>query len=285
MKKIFIAFCMIIVSFISHANQDILIYTGPGAGPKSIQNTIATVKLLVADKYVIKTVGPDDLIDTAWMANTALLIMPGGADRPYLEKLSGIGNRNIVQYVENGGKYLGICAGAYYAADRIEFAKGDVDLEVTGVRELKFFPGLVEGPTYAGYDHRDTQNIAGMRAATITWVGDTNFKHNQEFTLFYMGGGHFVNADKYPNVMVLAKYAPEASRPYQTAAIVECIVGNGRVILSGPHFEWFADSLEGTDPTLLQIKEKIAKDESNRFELSKHLFNRLDIETKLIIAE
>ena len=39
------------------------------------------------------------------------IVFPGGADSPYQEKLQGEGNRVIRQFVEEGGWYLGFCAG------------------------------------------------------------------------------------------------------------------------------------------------------------------------------
>lgn len=281
MIRVFVFIFLSMVSFMSLASQDILLYTGPGAGTKSIANTLATVKKLVSDKYQIKTVGPKDLRDSAWMQNTALLIMPGGADRPYVAELSGLGNANIKEYVNAGGKYLGICAGAYYSADRIEFAKGDKTLEVTGERELKFFPDLVEGPTYKGFDHRNTDLASGMRAAEITWSAPLVYPQGKKFVLFYNGGGHFVNADKYSNVQILARYMNELpSRTDSPAAIIECSVGKGTVILSGPHFEWVPDSLEGDDPELIAIRSKLLQSDNDRLILTQTLLTRLGIETK-----
>src|SRR6185295_13544649 len=101
-KRIFTTLCVLTASFSSSAAQNILVYVGPGAGAKSIANTIAMIKALVTDQYQIKTIGPEDLINPNWINDTALLIMPGGADRPYVEKLSGTGNANIKQYVANG---------------------------------------------------------------------------------------------------------------------------------------------------------------------------------------
>ena len=51
-------------------------------------------------------------------------VMPGGADRPYCAALNGEGNRRIRAFVEAGGAYLGLCAGAYYASQRVEFELG-----------------------------------------------------------------------------------------------------------------------------------------------------------------
>lgn len=281
MQKILLFIGCIAVSLCVNAKQNILIYTGPGAGPKSIANTLLMLQTLVADHYTIKTVGPEEIIGTAWLNNTNLLVIPGGADRPYLEKLRGKGNKNIRNYVQNGGKLLGICAGAYYASDRLEFDKGG-PLEVTGERELKFFPGLVQGPTYVGFDYNDVQSVNGMRAAKIYWQNDMAFAPQRDFFVFYNGGGHFVDAENYPNVIVLARYSSEIlDKPnQQPAAIVECSVGKGKAILSGPHFEWDPSSI-GVEPQQMNaIKTKLIAENANRIELTKHLLARLGIEIK-----
>ena len=54
------------------------------------------------------------------------------------------GNERIREYVSKGGKYLGICAGGYYASSYVEFEKSTT-LEVLGDRELSFFPGKAIG--------------------------------------------------------------------------------------------------------------------------------------------
>jgi len=271
-------YCLLALGSTAYAQTvNILIYAGPGVGPKSLANTVSMLRSLVADFYVIQTVGPDTIISRDWLEDTALLVMPGGADLPYMEKLGGVGNQNIRDYVQNGGKYLGICAGAYYAADSIEFAKGDPRLEVVAARELKLYPGLMQGPTYAGFDYVTPQNIAGMRAATISWQAGSPFASNQEFVVYYNGGGHFVAADEYQQVTTLAHYNPEAQSQAAPAAIVECKYGMGTAILSGLHFEWAAESLDGMDQRLATIKSALLTAEQGRLALASHLLQRLGV--------
>lgn len=270
---------VLFMNFAAHAQQNILVYAGPGAGPQSIANTVSTLEQVTHGKYKIITVGPEIITQQDWLQNTVLLVMPGGADRPYLEKLAGQGNKNIKQYVANGGKYLGICAGAYYAGDRLEFAKGDPELEVTGERELKFFPGLIAGPTYSGFDHRDLTVHAGTRAAKLYWQLEWPFARQTEFTVFYNGGGSFVDAEKYQNVQILARYIPEVVGDTATpAAIIECTVGKGKAILSGPHFEWRPETLDTDSAQFRKIKPQLIATNNERLALVKHLLTRLDIQ-------
>lgn len=270
MRRLFFISLILFCSALSAAEK-ILVYAGPGVGPQSLTNTVLTIRELVSDKYEVITISPKTLLGNSWQEDTALLVIPGGADLPYVAQLHGLGAENIRNYVANGGKFLGICAGAYFSADAIEFAKGDPVLEVSGTRELKFFPGLVEGPTYAGFDHRDPQNVAGTRAANIYWQLDSPFLKNTQFTVYYNGGGHFVDADQYKNITVLASYDRQA-------AIVEAIVGKGLAILSGPHFEQQPQLLDPYVPQLKNIKQQLEATNAQRLELAKHLLQRLGVE-------
>ena len=70
-------------------------------------------------------------------------------------ELGNGGNRRIRSFIENGGKYLGICAGGYYGTSKVEF---DVHgpLEVNEERELKLFKGRAIGPALKGFNYHTT---------------------------------------------------------------------------------------------------------------------------------
>ena len=112
----------------------------------------------------VETTTAEEIISTNLSDHCSLLIMPGGRDLPYVKKLQGKGNQNISDFVRNGGSYLGICAGAYYGCSLVQFAQGDPLLEVVGPRELVLFPGVSQGPVFAGFDYASS---AGAKAADI----------------------------------------------------------------------------------------------------------------------
>ncbi len=106
----------------------------------------------------VEHVSAKDLIHKNWERDAAALIIPGGADIPYMKRLRGQGNLKIRVYVENGGVYIGICAGAYYAGERVEFAL-NTSQEVNQERELQFFPGIVRGPILAPFDPASLRDL------------------------------------------------------------------------------------------------------------------------------
>jgi hypothetical protein len=65
----------------------------------------------------------------------------------------------VTGFVNSGGSYLGLCAGAYYACSRVQFEEGS-RLQVVGDRELAVFPGIACGAAYPG----------GHTTAAVQWV-------------------------------------------------------------------------------------------------------------------
>ena len=74
------------------------------------------------------------------MESAALLVIGGGYDMGFLRALGSDGAAQVRAYVQTGGSYLGLCAGAYFASAQVTFDEGG-DLEVCGPRPLRFFPG------------------------------------------------------------------------------------------------------------------------------------------------
>ena len=169
--------------------------------------------------------------DEVWFANADAVIhgrvlgmadvfvMPGGADVPYCRKLNGAGNENIRAYVEEGGTYLGVCAGAYYACKTIEWHKGRGDA-ITGKRELAFVNAAAIG---------SIAELAPFYDETLQSAAIINLEGN---SVYYHGGPYFRLNNKGADV--LARYE---GLPFDAPAIVRAQVGDGTVILSGVHFE------------------------------------------------
>lgn len=204
-----------------------------------------------------------EIVNTSWESDTSLLIIPGGRDIPYHVALKGKGNARIRSFVNNGGSFLGICAGAYYGCRNVEFDRG-TPLEVVGERELAFFPGIARGPAYGPGTFRYNSDD-GARASTI----NDDF-HQESFKTFHNGGCYFADTQKYPDVRVLAKYLDISDHP---AAIIECSFGRGRAILSGVHIEIGVSNNKISMP--VQIKTLLQPYESERKRYLDKLINHL----------
>lgn len=212
-------------------NNKYLIYKGPGACPVSIENLYKTCKRLNAD--TVNYISSDEIISGNWECTH--LIMPGGRDIPYTRSLKGEGAAQIRRFVERGGTYIGVCAGAYFGGSYVSFDEGG-PLQVLGERELKFYSGTVKGPAYGTFDYYSNK---GASAVEIDW--------QEKIHVYFNGGGAFVDGD----AKIIASY------PNKLPAIIETSVGNGKALLSGVHFEFLSDDL---DESLFPIKSKLNND-------------------------
>lgn len=183
-----------------------------------------------------------------WMTQYDKIVIPGGADRPYHKKLKGQGCDNIKEFVNNGGTYIGICAGGYFGSEKVEFGLG-TDFEVNEDRELAFFPGIARGPMLRPYvfDSEDGASAAKVRSAD-----------GSVFYSYHNGGSTFVLDDVNQDyVKVFAVYVDENDAP----AVIRCEYGKGQAVLSGIHFEADQENLLGCAlPTEESAKVKLIAD-------------------------
>jgi glutamine amidotransferase-like uncharacterized protein len=173
-----------------------------------------------------------DAADIAWSgkldSDIDIFVMPGGADLWYLEKLEGPGNAGITKYVHDGGVYLGICAGAYYACGKLAWAADQKDNAIVGDRPLGFINATAEGPVLPLL-HDQKYDACWQAVTTLTCnmpgaVGD--------YPVLYWAGPRFDGDEN--EFDVLARYKGLDDEP---PAIVAAKVGKGLCIASGPHVE------------------------------------------------
>ena len=283
------------------------LYCDLGAGPKCIENTIFSCNKLLSPNYTVECVYAKDIIDRLPQLEgndvPKLIIFPGGADKPYHSKLKGTGCANIRSYVENGGNYLGLCAGGYFGTNQIFFKFGSTLWSAQ--RELSFHDDLkCSGPILAAYD---AENNKGLEAALIR----VPMLKGQEFNVYYHGGGHFYfenngkNEVMHPNWTVLATYSknqhPECDDYVDNFLNVDCpstksgdvcddgliamihgVFGKGNVILTGVHPEidpalFRAEDIKST-PVLEILKEP--RNVNLRSRLLQRMFSIFGLQTE-----
>lgn len=238
--------------------MNVLVYLDEGVGPVSSLLALKGLReVLTPYSLIVKTINRFALANTSWEEETLLLVFPGGRDVPYHTFLQGKGNAKIAAFVEKGGAYLGLCAGAYYGSAAVEFEKGNL-LEVCASRELAFFPGVAIGPAY-GPNIFCYGSEKGSRAALIKWEGPE--LTSREYVLYFNGGCYFSEAEKYTNTKVLARYSDLYEQP---AAIVQCRVGKGKALLCGVHPEYDFTALNPRDPYSHPVAKALKDEEQHR---------------------
>ncbi|KAL1574177.1 biotin-protein ligase [Candida albicans P57072] len=225
--------------------MNVLVYSGPGTTTEGVKHCLETLRLHLGSYYAVLPVNETVLLNEPWMRKTSLLVIPGGADLPYCNVLDGNGTRKISKYVKQGGKFLGLCAGGYFGSARCEFEVGNPTMEVTGPRELGFFPGTAKGCAFKGfkYESRTGARAVKLSVNTAALPGCASHIYN-----YYDGGAVFANAEKYKDVEILARYDDKTDIvDLEKAAVVYRKVGKGGVILSGTHPEFAPHLLHPRD--------------------------------------
>lgn len=235
-----------------------VIYSDEGVSTFSLQECLSTFRPYFEK---LTPIDHEGLLHTSWEKENHVLIIPGGRDIPYNRLLRGKGTEKISRFVKEGGSYLGICAGAYFATAEVIFEKG-TPLEVHEKRELKFYPGCSRGTLYShspfSYDSEE-----GAHAADIDYLG-------KQIHLYYNGGCTFEGGGEKEGIEILARYSDVSHLP----AIIHCQVGNGRAILSGVHFEVSPEGLK-KEGSAVSLAEKIDETESLRKKLISQLMKIL----------
>lgn len=176
----------------------------------------------VGDNYNISLCSLEDIQSGVLTRGIDLFVMPGGADLYYCERLDGAANARIKSYVEGGGAYLGICAGAYYGAANLRWAEREGHQAICDTRELAFTNTTAVGPIYEYLQDRDFSK-SWTSLCRLNISGKTHYA-------LYRGGCYFESAKPSE---VLATYEDGTDQ----AAILRFPFGKGKVVLSGPHIE------------------------------------------------
>lgn len=229
---------------------NILVYTGNGTSPNSVKHAQKTLKQILGHAYDIIPVDARTLQTEPWEDSCSMLVMPGGRDLPYCADLNGVANTRIKNYVNSGGRYLGLCAGAYYASSCIEFEQGRPDMEVCGLRELAFFPGTCRGTMYPGFVYESEKGARSTPVQLISEYLQPYYGNDQlvpkTLHMYYNGGGYFAHAEDYDNIQVLGRFIDAGICKDETnpAAAISCSVGKGTAVLIATHPEYDMETFD-----------------------------------------
>lgn len=216
------------------ARRQVFVYRDEGVNLFSYRETLGSLIEALGKHYNVNVIDGARLRSGEWMQEAALLAIPGGRDIPYDAVLRGEANAHIRGFVENGGSFLGLCAGAYFGAKEVCFGKG-TDLAVSGTRELAFYPGKAVGPLYLPSAFAYDSDI-GSRAAAVSFA-------DRSFHVYYNGGCTFDSPEQHSDLVTVMGTYTDAG-PTHLPASIACQVGKGIAVLSGVHFEYRLRSLD-----------------------------------------
>lgn len=270
--------------------MNVLVYSGPGTTPNSVKHAVESLRMMLSPHYAVTPVSETLLLEQPWEAKTAVLVIPGGADLPICGLFNGEMNARISTFVRKGGKYIGFCSGGYYGSARCEFEVGDPQMEVSGSRELKFFPGTCRGSAVKGYVYDSEE---GARAMRLSVNQEILPKCAANVFAYHNGGGMFVNAHKYPNVEIIARFSDpidvedDDTESNVNAAVVVSTIGRGKALLSGPHIEFYPELLapDCDLPEYKTMTQKLMSTDTDRLEFLRACLSRLGLKVNSVISK
>lgn len=214
----------------------------------------------------IDTISSTEIVNNTKLTNNILaLFIPGGIANKYFEKIGIKGNKNIQNYIKNGGIYFGICGGAYYACNKVEFETDIPELKIEAEYNLNLINALAKGTLYKELGIQPFSHSS--KSTAIVDIEDEKTKNLS--SAVYHGGPFFESSQKEYDV--LANYKLESGK--KLPAILQKTYGKGKVIISGVHFEYTAKNLYqllnlmNKDIKFQEIVDKLHKKEKTRQQL------------------
>lgn len=209
-------------------DQTKLIRVGVYDNSKGTANGPKNLKRLLNEEagfdYVKLT--PSD-IQNGKLAGLDVLIMPGGSGSGQARSLGDEGCQAVRDFVQSGGGYMGICAGAYLASAHYSWSLNLINAQVV--------------------DREHWARGTGTCRLKLTPLGKESLAEAEDEIDVYYGQGPLLaphdNKD-LPAYESLAEYASEIAKKgapsgvmIGTTAIARASFGNGRVICFSPHPE------------------------------------------------
>lgn len=197
----------------------IAIYSDKGTWEDSVK---ATKKMFQWMGYESKLINADS-INKKELDNFKILCIPGGDMYQYAQDISSKGKNHIRNFIRNGGGYLGICGGAYFASEEVIWQGQKLPMKPLGL-----FSGTAEGPideivNYPDYTMCKVNIMDSIHPVTISEPDSIS-------VLYYWGPMLIPNKDT--DITILGRY-DKGNQP--TMLIFE--YGEGRVFLIGTHPE------------------------------------------------
>ena len=155
------------------------------------------------------------------------IYFPGGNPDYYSFDINANGIQHIKDLVLNNGAYIGMCAGADFASDKLVWQGNVIDYP------LDLFMGESIGPM----DQLAVWPNYAMADLTMNLQDEINQFEPSHESMLYWGGGYF-KAYSGTNMTIVATYDGYYNKP----AIIKFRYGSGRVLLIGPHPEIEEDS-------------------------------------------
>jgi glutamine amidotransferase-like uncharacterized protein len=192
-----------------------------GIGPKNIQRCLGST-----GEFTFQTVDGEQIRNKA-LKEFDVLICPGGSGSRQSKALDEAGRQAVLDFVEQGGGYVGICAGAYLASSHYSWSLGILNAKVVDTAHWARGTGDVKLKLTS-----EGRKLLG---------GDRD-----QLSCYYGQGPLLAPGDRkdLASYQILATYDSEIAKRNAptgvmigTTAIAIATYGKGRVVCFSPHPE------------------------------------------------
>ncbi len=240
--------------------KKITVYTGPSVSTGAL---IPRLRESFRGAAIHQTrAGDIDKPDTL-DSDTLAFFLPGivGEDSPYNRDPGQKGNEAIRRYVEDGGVFVGICAGAYYSCREIVYNPPWRREPKTGKPGLDFFNALAKGPLPGLGMRNGAEWFSGCRVASLSYKDKT-----KQVGVAYGNGPAMFPFDAESGIEIIARYEDMPDRPI---AIAIKKIGKGLAIFMGalPYIGYDAQYDATKIAPLKRLMEELKPHEKGRAEL------------------
>ena len=196
----------------------------------------SAIENVLKDKdFVCEAIDVDQILNGN-LGNYDVFIVPGGISNNMAEKIGGRGKEAIRNFIQSGGGYVGVCAGAFLASATFDRFLGLVNVKSNHSQEMSPRLGMLEQRQLGG----------GEVELEFSSEGRKLFAQPSKGCLSYINGPIFMEAgvNDLPDFLTLATYNSDIYQHHfqqgtmpKTPAIVAGRFGKGSVILFSPHPE------------------------------------------------
>jgi len=203
--------------------SEVCLYTGPGA------ELAKDVEFALNELGISYGKLNEDDIKKGNLENYLVLIIPGGYTKRAVSSLGKKGFETIRKFVAGGGGYIGICAGAYLAGQRVEIPGRPQGLGIIEIQNIRK-KGMGMRKIYLK-EHPITKGL------------------EREVAIRYQNG---------PEILIKGETEEIARYENGSLAIVTASFGGGKVVIFSPHPEGsITQGIKPKPPTLRLLKNSI----------------------------
>jgi biotin--protein ligase len=255
----------------SDHDLQVLVYEDEGVNQASADALVAQMQYLLDPSISVLKVDSFYLNNHSWEKKTICLCMGGGKCGEWEKSLGESGMKKIHDYVVNGGTYIGLCAGAYFASAESLFKLNGQLIEKK--RPVALSPFRAEGPIF------QTDDYLSVSAAKTVQVAFHIEGAMLEGYVYYQGGCSFI-IDQEQSIAKAAAHLKTHDSEHVVAVYGDC--GKGRFYLCGlhPEFSWSENLKNATDGSFAKLANTLCPQEPFRQKIWKEIAIQLALPLK-----